>query len=113
MGNMHNIFRIARHFQPKRLSVSPVSYFWFTWFSNQMNYSRQHVSVVRPSSVVVVRRQKWWHVRAVIDGFERYMAHITHMGNLYGPFRVTCVTFQTHFSKCKSRNFLFVIFLTN
>ena len=27
MVNMHNLFRILRHFQPKRLSVRPVSYF--------------------------------------------------------------------------------------
>ena len=41
---------------------------------NQMNYSRQHVSVVC---------QQWWHVRAVIDEFELYMGRITIMGNIY------------------------------
>ena len=33
-----------------------------------------------PASVVV---NNVWHVRAVIDGFEHYMGHITHMGDLY------------------------------
>ena len=48
-----------------------------TW----LNHSTSHVSVVRPS--VVVRRQQWWHVLPLMDGFEPNMVHMTHMGDLY------------------------------
>ena len=38
-----------------------------------------------PSSVChvsCVRRQQWWHVRAVIDISELFMVHLTYIGDL-------------------------------